>query len=110
MKKIKTFEDACKKLGKDPNAEYTSSQKIDIITEAIVGKWKADYSNGNQWKLRPWFIYDKVLSAFRFDSSDYVLTVAGAGSGVRRVFETEEQSDYAGKTFIKEYNDELLGK
>lgn len=27
MKKIKTFEDACKKLGKDPSEKYTSSEK-----------------------------------------------------------------------------------
>lgn len=110
MKKIKTFEDACKKVGKDPLAKYSSSEKIDIITAAIVGKWKSDYSNSSQWKWRPWFIWDSASSAFRFFDSFFDVTIPTAGSGVRRVFETEEQSDYAGKTFLKEYNDELLGE
>lgn len=110
MKKIKTFADACKKISKDPDGKYSASEKIDIITAAIVGDWKADYSNGSQWKWRPWFIYDSASSAFRFDASDLNNTIAYAGSGVRRVFETEAQSDYAAKTFLSEYNNELLGK
>lgn len=110
MKKIKTFADACKILKKDIDAKYTASEKVDIITAAIVGKWKADYSNSLQWKWRPWFVYDTASSAFRFSGSGDIHVNTFAGSGVRRVFETEEQSDYAGKTFINEYNDEILGK
>ncbi len=110
MKKIKTFADACTKVGKNPKGRYTASQKVDIIVAAIVGKWKADYSKGDQLKWRPWFIWDVAASAFRFCYSFDGYGSSTAGGGVRRVFETEAQSDYAAKTFLKEFNDELQGK
>jgi hypothetical protein len=108
MNKPVTFEEACKMVGKDPNAQYHPTEKLEIITKSIVGNWNADYSNDDQEKWFPIFRFDPSVSAFRFCLSYCSYTNAYAGSGVRLVFETESQSDYAGKQFIKEYNEAML--
>jgi hypothetical protein len=104
MQTIKTFTDACLKIGKDPMATYHPFEKLEIIIAAIVGDWKADYSDEEQPKYYPYFIYDASSSCFRFHLSVCAYTSAIAGSGVRLSLETREQSDYVGKTFIDEYN------
>ena len=121
MKNIISFEAACKKLKKDPNALPDVSEldesmgkfvitifKLAMIRDAIVGKWKADYADGDQYKWYPWFRYDRSASAFRFFAACYVCAYASAGSGARLSFETEEQAIYFGTTFIKEFNVILL--
>lgn len=123
MKKIKTFADACKKLGIDPNKlpdvtgldeqmgkHLIATYKLTIIRDAIVGEWKADYSNGSQRKWFPWFRYDSSLSAFRFFGSDYSIRGATGVTGARLCFETEEQADYIGQQFLPEFNEILLIK
>ncbi len=110
MQKIKTFEDACKVLGKDPTATYHPYERLEIIVAAIVGEWKADYTDDDQAKYYPYFRYDSASSSFRFIGSDYDCSVAVAGSCVRLSLETREQSDYVGKTFINEFNALLLRK
>lgn len=121
MKKIKTFEDACKKLKINPKTlpvvkglgesiakAIIAYYKLCIIRDAIVGKFKADYSNGSQRKWQCWCIYDASLSAFRFADAYFDYTDANAGSGARLSFETEEQAIYFGEQFIDLHNDMLL--
>lgn len=104
MKKIKTFEDACLKLGKNPKAKYHPYERLEIIIAAIVGKWKADYNNDDQKKWYCIFRWDASSSCFRFIGSYFVYSIAGAGSGVRLSIQTEAQADYVGKTFEAEFN------
>lgn len=108
MKKIKTFEAACKITGDDPKKKYSPSDKIKIIVKAIVGDWKADYSDSSQRKWFPYFIYDNKLGAFRFHVACYDFSNALAGAGARLACETEEQAIYLGETFIDLFNEELL--
>jgi hypothetical protein len=104
MKKIKTFEDACLKLGKNPKAKYHPYERLEIIIAAIVGKWKPNYSDGNEKKWFCYFIWDASSSCFRFYCSRYDYTGARAGGGVRLSMQTEAQAEYVGKTFEAEFN------
>ena len=68
-RKIKTFEDACKKINIDPyklpdvsfilekyRKSIIAGYKLRIIYEAINNGWIPDWQNKNQWKYYPWFI------------------------------------------------------
>ncbi len=104
MKKIKSFEDACLKLGKNPKGKYHPHERLEIIIAAIVGKWKADYNNSDQEKWYCIFRWDASSSCFRFRYSYYDCTNARACSGVRLSMQTEAQADYVGKTFEAEFD------
>jgi hypothetical protein len=104
MQQIKTFEDACLKLGKNPKGKYHPYERLEIIVAAIVGKWKADYNNDDQEKWYCVFRWDASSSCFRFDCSFYGYTNANAGSGVRLSLQNDKQADYVGKTFEAEFN------
>ena len=67
---IKSFEDAQKITGRpdvpaladvpEDMREYFQNQyRASVITEAINGDWKADWSDGSQQKWIPWFWVDK---------------------------------------------------
>jgi hypothetical protein len=103
MKKIKTFADACEKMGKNPKGKYHPYERLEIIVAAIVGKWKPNYANIDQKKWFCYFVWDSSSSCFRFYYSDCGYASAHAGSGVRLSMKTEAQADYVGKTFEAEF-------
>lgn len=122
---IKTFEDACQKVGVNPadlpgvenipdrhKDAITAIYKLFIITEAInndepgVEEFKPDFNNTNQYKWWPWFkggAADGSGSGFRFGGSDFSWAVTNAGGGARLCFKDEERSDYAGEQFLDLY-------
>ena len=105
---IRTFEDACAKIGVDPSSvikeddasDEIAYKKLKVITRAINNGWTPDWNNTNQQKWYPWF---KLSSGFGFRVSccDYVF--ADTGSGSRLCFESKEMSTYAGTQFIDIY-------
>jgi len=106
---ITSFEAACAATNKIPDDVYhekdapddVERKKLKVITEAINHGVIMDYKNKNQ---RKWFpIFYVSSSGLVFDDSlcDYDCTHTYCGS--RLCFETEEKSDFAGKTFIKSY-------
>lgn len=113
--RIKDFNDICIEAGVDPldyvvtddmtarqkRAIYT--EKIYLIAEVLNEGVKLDWSNGNQRKWAPWFQWQGA--GFGFSDSDYDYDFTHSTVGSR--FASEELSDFAGKTFIKEYNDYL---
>jgi hypothetical protein len=117
-REIKTFENACKKLSLNPNdivrlfdnfpskhkkhliAEY----KLVLIFEAINDGWEADYSNENEYKYYPYFIWDKS-SGFSFGASAYRHSDSGVSSLLST--NTREKSEYIGEQFIDIYDDFL---
>jgi len=119
MKKNKTFEQACKKLGIDPNKlpdvsgidesigkDIVTTYKLLIARKSIVGDWKADVSKlEDRWY--PVFIWDNSVGAFRFYVAYYVSTGADASSGARFACQTEAQAIKFGKDHIELWN-ELL--
>ena len=118
-KKIKTFEDACKKLGiepaklPDPNGipeefhkPIIAGYKLMIVYKAINNSWRPDWSNWSQYKYYPWF---RVLSSgFGFSSTACVCGHAGANVGSRLCFESEEKAEFAGRQFTDLYKEFLI--
>ncbi len=126
MKKIKTFEDACKLEGLDPKKVipdfscYPEKDRKSMEAHAklliIVGaankqdnegkEWKPDFSNWDESKYEPWFDYDKGSSAFRYGDFVYWSTAASVGS--RLCFKTRKTCERIANQFIDLYNDYLL--
>lgn len=118
-KKIKSYEDACKAIGIDPEhlpevsnlpedlAQYiVDCYRLAVVNQAINGKWRADYGNHDQRKFYPWFSIEEDYvpgsgGGFSFLVSHFDL--ADTRVGARLAYETREQADYAGKTFADLY-------
>jgi hypothetical protein len=118
-KTIKSFTDACLKLGLDPASlpdvssipeefrkPIIAGYKLMIVYKAINNGWKPDWSNYQQWKYYPWF--EVLSSGFGFSGTDYgyVGTVTCVGS--RLCTDTREKALYIGNQFAAEYQDYFL--
>ena len=114
MERVKTYEDACKVLGKDavkelpyknPSSNYekykNAEAKIEIIIEALNEGWFPYVFNTSEYKYYPYF---KVSgSGLAYVGCGYAGTRADFGA--RRVLKTSALAEYAGTHFIAEYTD-----
>lgn len=120
MKKIKTFEDACKKLGIDPTKlpdvsmlpeadgqALLAQYKLTVIARALNGGWVPDWDNGRFDKYYPWFRMSSS-PGFSFYDFDYVHSFSLVGS--RLCYKSSELAEYAGKQFIDLYRDLMIIK
>jgi hypothetical protein len=115
---IKTFEDACKKLGIDPaklpgenipkefSKPTVSAYKLMVIYKAINNGWKPDWSDHNQCKYYPW--HGVLSSGFGFDVSDYYYAYTVASVGSRLCTDTSEKALYIANQFEAEYKEFFL--
>ena len=116
---IKTFEDACMKLGLDPTKLPETSEipaelskpiiaayKLMIIYKAINDGWRPDWSNWNQYKYYPWF--EVLSSGFGFSVTAYLCGDTTTAVGSRLCTDTKEKALYIAKQFESEYKDYLL--
>jgi hypothetical protein len=113
--KIKSFVQACKKLGLNPNrclpgvsrmpkkhgAAVLAVAKLMIITEALNDGWEPDWDNSNEAKYFPWFWMNSP--GFRLDGLVYFWSASYSGSGSRLCFRTQDLAEHAAKHFLKEY-------
>lgn len=67
-----------------------------------------DFSNRNQTKWFPWFVYSNANAGFVFAYSDYAATVVYAHFGSRLCFKTSDRARQFGEQFIDLWNDVLL--
>ncbi len=67
-----------------------------------------DFSNRNQEKWFPWFVYSDDAAGFVFASSDYTATNAYARIGSRLCFKTSARARQFGEQFIDLWNQVLL--
>jgi len=122
--KIKTFEDACKKLGIEPNLPVVENlpvkhqgatiamYKLGVIAEALNEGWKPDYSDHNEWKYEPWWTVTsiskngKTASGLSFDGADRWRT--GTYVGSRLCFKSRELCEYAAEHFLDLYEEALM--
>lgn len=117
-KTIKTFEDACMRVGIDPIVPEIKAVHIEaikamiayyklvIIYLAINNGWKPDWSNWNQYKYFPWF---QVLSSgFGFVDSLFVFDGSNSYVGSRLCTDTSEKANYIAGQFKDLYKDYLL--
>jgi hypothetical protein len=119
-KQIKSFEEACKAQGLDPEkalldvSAYPKSHqsaliavaKLIIIAEVLNDGWKPDWNNDDEYKYYPWFDMEKDSnnpSGFLFHDAYY--SYAGSGVGSRLCFKTRELAEYAGTQFLDLYRD-----
>ena len=119
FKSIKSFEDACKTLGLNPdvlpNTEgitdefkkpIISQYKLMVIFKAINNGWKPNWGNGHEYKYFPW--YYMLSSGFGFGTSDYNYAYAHTSVGSRLCTDTSEKAMYIAKTFEQEYKELYL--
>ncbi|UOY07739.1 hypothetical protein L0P88_04110 [Muricauda sp. SCSIO 64092] len=121
MEQIKTFEDACKVLGLDPEKvipDFSMFQeehqkamvahaKLVIIAQALNGDWKPDWGNREWDKYCPWFSMGGS-SGSGFAPCDSVSWRSRSGVGSRLCFKSSEIAKYAGKQFEELYKDYFL--
>ena len=94
--KIKTFEDACKKLGITPKAlpdvktlpkqhikAIVAHYKLVIIAEALNDGWKPNWKDSSEWKYYPWF---DMSSGSGLSCGDYDLLSSASTVGSRLCF------------------------
>ena len=123
---IKTFEDACKVEGLDPEKvlpdfscypeqdrkAMTAHAKLVIIARALnrqanEGKeWRADFTNWDQYKYVPWLYIPRGSSGFRFYVCVGWRTYSRVGS--RLCYISRKVADYAATQFIDLYNEYFL--
>lgn len=114
---IKTLTDAFKATGRpetpsfdnvpeDMREYFRKQYEAVVITEAINGEWKADWSDNDQKKWIPWF-YFNTSSGFAFGATYCDCSCAHAGYASRLCFETDAQATHASCQFPELYGDLL---
>ena len=123
MKKIKTFNDACKALKLKPTLPDVSAlpkkhqkallahYQLIIIAEALNEGWQPDWNNHSEYKYYPWFEVKanaKNPSGFGFSDTRYVYWRTSTSVDSRLCFKSSELALYAGKQFKELYKDYFL--
>ena len=67
-----------------------------------------DYSNSDQYKYFPWFVYIKEVAGFVSEGTTHTASNASVNMGSRLCFSTSERAEQFGKQFINLWNDFLL--
>ena len=71
-------------------------------------EFEPDFSNSNQYKYFPWFVYDNGAAGFVFALTYHTATYPCAYFGSRLCFKTPERARQFGEQFIDLWNDVLL--
>ena len=108
--RVKTFEDACIIAGKTPsevigwckNESAKAFEKLKLIISVLNEGWTPNYSDLNEYKYCPYF---SCASGFGFSGSYMLFVPKHTSVGSLLCFKSRELSDYAGRTFLKEYED-----
>lgn len=124
MKKVKTWEAAFKLKGLDPKKlpdvsmlpegyrkSVVAQFILIVVAEALNGDWVPDYTDIDQYKYFPWFRVkadSKRPSGFGLSCHDCGRWDTGTVCGVRLCYKDSATAEYAGKTFIKLYEDLYL--
>lgn len=117
--RVKSFEDACKELGRQPynvdslmklglTKNDIAYQKMVVIVEALNEGWKPDVCNSDVERWYPWFKTNGSPSSFAFGGSFFDHEFAVAGSGSRLALKSEKLAKYCGKQFIELWKEMLL--
>ena len=113
---IKSFEDACKKIGVDPTAlpdvsmipeEFRASiiamYKLYVIYKAINNEWEANYGDSNQEKYWPYYRVLSSGSGFGFSATVCTCDISLADVGSRLCTYSREVALYIADQFQEEY-------
>lgn len=121
---VKTFEEACKATGHDPEklpdvsmlpekhqASLVAYFKLIIIIEALNEGWQPDWSNWDQYKYYAWFKVKTTktkTAGVGFSGANYLGSYSGTFVGSRLCLKSSDLALYAGKKFKKLYHEYLL--
>ena len=117
--RVKSYEDACKELGREPYDEKKllelgltkndiAYQKMVVIVEALNEGWKPDVCDKNVDRWYPWFCPNGSPGSFAFRGSGCDHEYAAAGSGSRLALKSKELADYCGMQFVELWKEMLL--
>ncbi len=99
------FIETCKARGDEP--DEIAYKKIKLITKTF-NTAKINILDTTQKKWFPWFWVSSSGLAFANSTYNYVNASAAVGSCL--CFDSEEASDFAGKKFLKEWEDFIVGE
>ena len=120
-KKIKSYEDACKVLGLNPENQpcvdsvsekdrnsIIAYHKLIVIVRALNEGWEADFTNHDQYKYWNWLWVDTAgfVSAHTTNTATYALAYFGS----RLCFKNRKLAEYAITQFKSLYEEYLLIK
>ena len=116
-REIKTVEDALKATGRPSVPEFSelpedlrtyfqAQYKAVVIAEALNGKWKANWADGNQKK---WFPYFGNFSSLMFCDTGYSYSTLHAGNSSYLCFKSKELAEIAGRKFMDIYKQFIFG-
>ena len=124
MKKIKSFEDACKALGLDPTKVPEVSMlpekhqkaliayyKLFIIAEALNAGWQPNWNDWDEYKYYPWLSVEaseENTSGSGLSFFDYAHAHSHSTVGSRLCFKTREIAEYAFEQFKELYEQAFL--
>lgn len=120
-KKIKSYEDACKVLGLNPENQpcvdsvsekdrnsIIAYHKLIVIVRALNEGWEADFTNHDQYKYWNWLWVDTAGFVCAATASTAALAHAAVGS--RLCFKNRKLAEYAITQFKSLYEEYLLIK
>ena len=110
---IDSYEAALNYLGEDAKNHQKAMSamgQLIVIAEAWnkADNFVPDFSNRNQYKYFPWFVYNDNAAGFVSANTSNAATFAYADVGSRLCFKTKERAEQFGKQFIDLWNDFLL--
>ena len=119
---VDSYESACsylergsgfeiKGVATNPHEKAVSAiHKLFTIAEAWnkSDNFKPDFSNGNQWKYFPWFVYSNDAAGFVSAYTNHAATYTLANLGSRLCCKSHEREKQFGVQFIELWNDVLL--
>ena len=114
--KVDSFEAALEYLGRENIVTDKHAKAMDAMYKliTIAEAWNKaddfvpDFSDRNQYKYFPWFIYKNRASGFVYAYTTNTASYAHANIGSRFCFKTAERAEQFGKQFIGLWNDFLL--
>ena len=119
QERIKTYEDACSALNRQPLTEEQFSflpekdrkamfslHKITTVIEALNEGHEFDWNDYSERKYSPWFdmeTYGDAPAASGFSFYDFGYDITFSSVGARLVLRTRELAEYVGKQFLEDY-------
>lgn len=119
--RIKSYEDACRELGLDPedlpevdncepedHASIIAFYKLTIIARALNEGWKPNWKDTKEYKWYPWFRVNSDAAGVGYSYTYSTASYANAAVGSRLCFKSEELATYFGKHFEDLFSEYLL--
>ena len=119
--RIKSYEDACRELGLDPEdlpevdncepegqASIIAFYKLTIIARALNEGWKPNWKDSSEYKWFPWFTLELDAAGVGHSHTFFTASSATAYIGSRLCCKSDELATYFRKQFINLWNDFLL--